>query len=92
MPCFIVPNSRLSKIREASLPINGGRLFNELPKDIRNLTNVSLETFKRAVDQFLKTIPVEPQIATQRNNGQAQIHYCIWSMLPENPVRLLFSV
>ena len=62
--CLIpnVPNSRLSKIREASLPINGGRLFNELPKDIRNLTNVSLETFKRAVDQFLKTVPDEPQL------------------------------
>ena len=57
-----VPNSRLSKIQETSLPIYGGRLFKDLLKDIRNLTYVIIGAFKRAVNQFLKTIPDEPQI------------------------------
>ena len=36
-------------------------LFNTLPSELRNMTNCSSESFKQALDTFLKTIPDEPQ-------------------------------
>ena len=58
----IIANSKLGRIREASLVFNGARLFNVLPKPLRDMSGVSLDTFKRALDKFLHTIPDEPQI------------------------------
>ena len=55
-------SAKLSKLREASLPIHGARLFNALPNDVRNLSNVSVAKFKRALDNFLRLVPDEPQI------------------------------
>ena len=50
------------KIKESSLPIHGAKLFNALPKHVRDITNVNIEIFKTALDAFLKTIPDEPLI------------------------------
>ena len=36
-------------------------LLNTLPSELRNMTNCSSESFKQALDTFLKTIPDEPQ-------------------------------
>ena len=58
----VVPRGRLHKIREASLPVNGAKLFNSLPKQIRDLTVIKLDSFKRALDNFLKTVPDHPQL------------------------------
>ena len=46
---------------ESSFSVHGGKLFNALPKSIRNLTNVDLPTFKRKLDGYLSTIADEPQ-------------------------------
>ena len=35
-------------------------LFNTLPSELRNMTNCSSESFKQALDTFLKTIYDEP--------------------------------
>ena len=53
---------RLSNIREACLPIFGSKLLNVLPKNIRNLTVISVDSFKNALDKFLIIIPDEPQL------------------------------
>ena len=47
--------------REGTFSVNGSKLFNILPPSIRNLRNVGVETFKRKLDEFLATIPDEPQ-------------------------------
>ncbi len=47
--------------REGSLSVNGTLLFNKLPKEIRNLKGVSLAVFKEKLDEFLGTVPDEPQ-------------------------------
>ena len=57
-----VKNGRLSKIREASLPINGPRLFNLLPKLVCDTTGVKLPTFKAALDRYLSKVPDQPQL------------------------------
>ena len=57
-----VPNGKLGKIREASLAVHGAKLFNVLPKPLRNLTGVKLDSFKSALDRYLSTIPDEPTL------------------------------
>ena len=57
------PSMKLKKIRDGAYTSQGPRLFNCLPKEIRNLSKVSLEQFKRSLDKYLKTVPDEPQIA-----------------------------
>ena len=56
----IVKYGRLQKVRAASLTINGANLFNALPKSVRNLTGKNVDTFKRALDNFLAKLPDEP--------------------------------
>ena len=48
--------------RDASLPIRGTKLFNSLPRELRNLTGCKTDAFKAALDKFLATIPDEPLI------------------------------
>ena len=38
------------------------RMFNALPYEPQNLTNVETDTFKRYMDDWLKTIPDTPKI------------------------------
>ncbi|MEM6738267.1 MAG: reverse transcriptase family protein, partial [Bacteroidota bacterium] len=57
---YIGPNN--SKLRDSTLAIQGAKLFNAMPKCIRNLKNVPVDKFKTALDKHLKTIPDEPQI------------------------------
>ena len=39
------------------LPVNGGSLYNILPKEIRNIKGDSTETFKNNLDKYLEKIP-----------------------------------
>ena len=52
----IVKNGRLQKARNASLTVNGVNLFNALPKSVRDLSGVKVETFKSALDTYSKYI------------------------------------
>ena len=54
------PNN--SRLRDSTLNIQGAKLFNAMPKNIRNLKNIPVEKFKNALDKHLQTIPDEPQI------------------------------
>ena len=53
---------RIQTLREASFQIHGPRLFNSLPKSVRNLTRVSVEEFKCSLDKFLEKLPDEPKV------------------------------
>ena len=48
--------------RCASFSVRGPRLFNSVPKEIRNIHGCSTEKFKRRLDKYLATVPDEPQI------------------------------
>ena len=52
----------IQKLQYASLTIHGQKLFNCLPREIRNTTWCKVETFKAALARVLKCIPNEPQI------------------------------
>ena len=45
-----------------SFGIHAARLFNCLPKEVRNATNCSKDVFKNCLDNYLKTVADEPQI------------------------------
>ena len=46
-------SQRVISIREQSFQVHGPRLFNSLPKSIRNLTNCTVDQFKARLDKFL---------------------------------------
>lgn len=48
--------------RSISLARQGPKLFNCLPKSLRNASNCSTDSFKQKLDKWLETIPDEPQI------------------------------
>ena len=52
--------SRIKQLREGSLKIHGSRLFNSLPKVIRNITDCQLSHFKTQLDVYLKYLPDTP--------------------------------
>lgn len=64
-------------------PLNRAkRLFNKLPKDIRNLNDISADTFKKHLDGFLNGVPDEPgvpgytQMRTSSSNSlMSQINF-----------------
>ena len=49
-------------MKSKSLTVHGARLFNSIPRYLRDMTNCSKERFKSALDPYLKEIPDEPQI------------------------------
>lgn len=53
----------INTIREGSLAVRGPRLYNSLPRDIRNLQGVTVEVFKRALDKFLSQLPDMPAVS-----------------------------
>ena len=51
----------IQTLREQTLQINGARLFNIIPREIREI-QTSKEDFKTALDKFLETIPDHPRM------------------------------
>ena len=55
-------SAKIVTIREGSFAIRGPRLFNALPKHLRNLSDISADSFKRALDKVLSTLPDQPTV------------------------------
>ena len=53
---------RVQNIRFCSLSVRGPRIFNALPKHVRDVTQCSVDTFKRAVDNHLQQIIDQPRV------------------------------
>jgi ribonuclease P/MRP protein subunit RPP40 len=53
---------KIQTLREASFQVHGAKLFNSLPKSIRNLKKISVEEFKSKLDHYLESIPDEPHL------------------------------
>ena len=52
---------KIKTLKEASLKIEGARLFNSLPLSLRDFKGTK-EVFKKNLDIFLETIPDEPEV------------------------------
>ena len=53
--------ARIQTMKENSLVVHGARLFNAMPSEIRE-SRSELETFKKKLDGFLKTMPDKPAL------------------------------
>ena len=59
--CHSAPAS-VRRARESSLQVKGARLFNSIPRDLRDMSVGTQEQFKARLDQWLATIPDQPTI------------------------------
>ena len=55
-------SSAVKRAREASLHVKGARLFNLIPKELRDMAG-TVEQFKAGLDNWLVTIPDQPTIS-----------------------------
>ena len=56
----------------SSFAVQGAMLFNCIPKEVRDTTNCEKSVFKRSLDNFLKSVPDEPQICGYTANRRAE--------------------
>ena len=63
-------NTRFGNLRFNSLPFHGARLFNRLPKDVRNMSQCPKIAFKTSIDTLLSKISDEPQILSSQISSQ----------------------
>ena len=61
---------KFATLRFNSLPFFGARLFNHLPKHLRNCTGVSKDFFKSDLNKYLKTIPDSPLLRSNYSYRQ----------------------
>ena len=59
---MITRQGHIHTLRESSIFVQGQRLFNMIPKEIRNITNCKVEKLKAVLDKWLAGVPDEPQI------------------------------
>ena len=52
----------VKRAREASLQVKGAKLFNVIPRELRDTSTGSPEAFKAKLDDWLSTIPDQPTI------------------------------
>ena len=52
LPSIKARQGKALALKENSLAVRGPRLFNHLPKHIRNISNVQTEDFKKTIDRF----------------------------------------
>ena len=52
---------RVRSLKESSFIVHGPRLFNSLPKDVRNFEG-SLNALENKLDKFLRTVPDKPAL------------------------------
>ena len=58
----------IQTIKEESFLVYGPKLFNALPRDLRDFTG-NLDTFKSKLDTFLKNIPDKPALPHYRQSA-----------------------
>eukprot|EP00794_Sanderia_malayensis_P000951 gene951-biopygen202 len=52
-------SQRIQSLQESSVSVHGARLFNSLPACLRDISGVSIDIFKRNLDNFLRLVPNE---------------------------------
>ena len=52
----------LNKTKDQSFTSHAPRLYNALPRSVRNAAAISVDSFKRVLDRWLTLVPDEPQI------------------------------
>ena len=75
-------------LKEATLSVHGTKLFNALPKHLRNISHCSVTEFKKELDAYLQHIPDEPQVPGYTAFLQAESNSLV-HMIPVAATRLV---
>ena len=61
---YVSPSAtcRIKSIRYSSFAVKGPRIFNSLPKNLRNHKGGTVNEFKHKLDTYLRTVPDEPLV------------------------------
>ena len=73
LPHLATTPTYLQQIKQQTIRCFGAKLFNCLPKYIRNITNSTTEHFKFKLDQFLQTVEDQPILRSGASNSRT---YC----------------
>ena len=77
----------IQDLREASFQVSGPRLFNSLPKWLRNSTELCLEEFKEKLDSVLTNLADEPRVGGPGSwPSNSLLHRLSWR--EEDPCRM----
>ena len=63
---------KIQSLRSNSFAVMGPRLFNIMPKFIRDTSGVTVDVFKHRLDKYLSSIPDEPQVRGYTAMRQAE--------------------
>ena len=55
-------SNQIKKLRNQSFQSIGPRLFNSLPRELRNLKGVEVDNFKEHLDRYLTEVPDQPKV------------------------------
>ena len=64
MPSYPLHHNKAVIARNNSFALTASSLWNSLPKHIRDISGVSVDTFKRRLDKILKKYPDEPRCSS----------------------------
>ena len=64
MPTYRLYHNRAVIARNNSFALTASSLWNVLPKNIRNLSGLSVDSFKRRLDKIFKLYPDSPRCAS----------------------------
>ena len=72
----------VKRAREASLSVRGAKIFNMLPKSLRNFSSDKVDGFKSKLDSFLMTVPDQPSIQGRRRGAETNslVHQIPWTL------------
>ncbi len=64
-------SAAIQMMKDDNYMVNGPRLFNSLPRHIRDLENCSLNCFKNELDRYLDNIPDQPRVTGYTNQTES---------------------
>ena len=65
--------ARIQTLRENSFQVHAPKLFNSLPKSLRNKTKCSIDEFKADLDNILEAVPDEPKVSGNYTPGACDV-------------------
>ena len=90
IPTFPLYRNKAMKARNNSFALTASSLWNSLPSDIRDISGVSVEIFKRKLDQVLKHYPDEPRCSATGvyTNSQGRKSNSLYDLSNNREVRM----
>ena len=73
---------RVKTLRERSFSVAGPRIFNSLPRSLRDMSGCTKEIWKKNLDSFLENIPDTPCLGYEYTSENCNVH----SAKPSNSV------